>query len=161
MKRSEGWRDYRWEYSPLARLGNEVWQRAIDPPLRAFANQDVDFLRRTRGLVQCTLLFAVGLLPIGIFYNSGHLLTASGLLFDIAGILRLFLLEQIEQSLHGFAPNEYGNVPSVAMRELIMPEASGPYDSESHHMSLFYYKRRGIFFLFIGFLLKMAGDLLG
>jgi hypothetical protein len=52
------------------------------------------------------------------------------------------------------------NLPSVAMRELVMPEA-GPYDADADHISIFYYKKRGILFLFIGFVLQMIGDLVG
>jgi hypothetical protein len=88
------------------------------------------------------------------------MITGSGLLFDIAGALRLFLLDEIQDSLSGFKPNEYGNLPSAATRELVMPEASGPYHAESPHISQFYYQKRGVLFLFIGFLLQMTGDLL-
>ena len=72
-----------------------------------------------------------------------------GLLFDIAGVLRLFLLDELIDALEPF--KEHENLPSVAMRELIMPEASGPYTTESHHVSIFYYNKRGVLFLFIGF----------
>ena len=64
-------------------------------------------------------------------------------------------------NLSGFEENEFGNVPSVAMRELIMPEASGPYDTTSDLVSQFYYKKRGVLFLFIGFVLQMISDLVG
>lgn len=151
--------EYRWEYSSLADWGNYAWKHAIDPALRFYANQDLDFLRRTRGVIQLTLLTAIVFILVSFFFKTSHMLTASGLLFDIAGVLRLFLLEQIEHELAGFKENKYGNVPSVAMRELIMPEATGPYDADSHHMSLFYYKRRGILFLFLGFVLQFIGDL--
>jgi len=40
------------------------------------------------------VLIAVILLPISLLYNTSHLLTGSGLLFDIAGAMRLFLLEE-------------------------------------------------------------------
>jgi hypothetical protein len=45
------------------------------------------------------------------------------------------------------------------MRELIMPEASGAYDTQSDPVSFFFYKKRGILFLFLGFVLQMFGDL--
>ena len=153
--------DYRWEYSPLARLGNTIWERAIDPLLRFFADDDLTVLRRTRGVIQVVLLIAILLIPVSLFYSAAHVLTASGLLFDIAGALRLFLFEEVNDALSGFKENEHGNVPSVAMRELIMPEASGPYDSKSPHMSVFYYKKRGVLFLFVGFFLQLVGDLFG
>ena len=152
--------DYRWEYSPLTQYGNYIWKRAIDPLVRAFAHDELTLLRRTRGFIQVVLLIAVLMLPIAFFYQPAHMITGSGLLFDIAGALRLFLVEEIQDALSGFKPNKYGNLPSVAMRELIMPEASGPYDAEAPHISQFYYKKRGVLFLFIGFALQMIGDLL-
>ena len=68
------------------------------------------------------------------------------------------MLEEIEDALSGFKPNKYGNLPSVANRELVMPEG-GPFNTESWYMSHFYYKRRGVLFLFIGFVLQLAGAL--
>jgi hypothetical protein len=153
--------DYRWEYSPLAQLGNWFWANVISPSLELFANDELKFYRKLRGVIQVVLLVAMALIPISPFINPGHAFTASGLLFDIAGALRLFLFDDLREALAGFKENEYGNVPSVAMRELIMPEASGPYTSEHPYIKLFYYKRRGVLFLFVGFLFQMIGDLLG
>jgi hypothetical protein len=154
-------RDYRWEYSPLARFGNIFWSRVIHPTLRLFADQDIEFYRRIRGVIQITVLVALLLIPASYFYNPARLLTASGLLFDIAGALRVFLLEELTEALAGVKENEAGNLPSVAMRELIMPEAAGPYNAQSPHMSFFYYKKRGVLYLFVGFVLQMIGDLFG
>jgi hypothetical protein len=155
------WNDYQWEYSPLARFGNRFWVLVIDPVLSLFADDGYAALRGVRGLIQVLLVVATLLLPVSIFFSPGHILTASGLLFDIAGILRLFLLEEINGALEHFRENKEGNLPSVAMRELIMPEASGPYDSESPYIKRFFYSKRGVFFLFIGFVLQMIGDLAG
>ena len=109
---------YRWDYSGLARLGNSFWKMAIDPLLRTFADGDLTFLRRLRGVIQIILLVAILLIPVSFVYSAGHVLTASGLLFDIAGALRLFLLEELVAALEGFKENKQGNLPSVAMREL-------------------------------------------
>jgi hypothetical protein len=149
--------EYRWEYSPLAQSGNIVWKHAIDPALRLFADDSLTLLRRVRGVIQLTLVAALLLIPISFFYNTSHVLTAAGLLFDIAGVLRLFLMEEIEESLSGFKPDKHGNLPSFAMSELVMPEASGPYDESSSHISFFYYKKRGVLFLCLGFALQLAG----
>ena len=115
---------FRWEYSRLAKTGNFAWEYGIDWLLRRFANDIYTAFQRIRGLIQLTVLFAVLLLPLTLFYPAAHLLTASGLLFDIAGALRLFLLEELTDALEPF--KEKGTIPSSAMRELIMPEASGP-----------------------------------
>ena len=88
---------FRWEYGLLARWGDKFWAKAVDPVLRFVVGQDdISSLQRIRAAIQLTLLAAVALLPIAPFYNTAHMLTASGLLFDIAGALRLFLLEEIK-----------------------------------------------------------------
>jgi hypothetical protein len=75
-----------------------------------------------------------------------------------AGVLRLFLLDELTAALEPFGRE---SLPSVAMRELIKPEAPGPCTTESHHVSIFYYDKRGVLFLFIGFLLQMIGNFVG
>jgi hypothetical protein len=152
----------RWEYSPLASAGDNIWRFAVDPLLRLFATDLLTAMQRLRAAIQIVLTVALALIPVSIFYKTGHTLTASGLLFDIAGALRLFLLEENTQALSGFAENEHGNLPSVAMRELVMPEA-GPFYEErvGNEMSNFYYRKRGVLFLFIGFVLQMIADLVG
>jgi hypothetical protein len=60
------------------------------------ASSGYSAFRTVRGIIQIIILVAVLLLPISLFYSPGHMLTASGLLFDIAGVLRLFLLEEIK-----------------------------------------------------------------
>jgi len=152
---------FRWEYSFLAKVGNWVWVKAIDPVLGLIGQDGYEAFRVIRGTIQIILLVAVLLLPFAVFYKPGHMLTASGLLFDIAGVLRLFLLEEIGNALDHFAENRHGNLPSVAMRELIMPEASGPYDTTSPFIKRFFYEKRAVLFLFIGFVLQMIGDLIG
>jgi hypothetical protein len=150
---------YRWEYSSLGRYGDLFWRYAIDPLLRRFAGDETVFLRRARGVIQIVLLLAILLIPASFFYRPSQLLTISGLLFDIAGALRLFLFEEIQDALAGFAGREH--LPSIAMRELIMPEANAVFDDVSQHsVSFFYYRKRGVLFLFLGFLLQLIANLI-
>src|ERR1700675_1295823 len=151
--------DYRWEYSPLATAGARIWAKKIDPVLRfAVGGDDPPSFQHIRAAIQLTVLVALILLPLSLFVSPAHMLTASGLLFDIAGTMRLFLFERIEHELSGFKPNEYDNYPSVAMRELIMPESVSVMEINDRPISFFYYKQRGVVFLFIGFVLQMLGD---
>jgi hypothetical protein len=164
-------RETRWRYNnaehsflplgilSIARMGNKIWQNVIDTLLRIIANDELAFFLRIRGAIQIILVIALALLPASIIFYPGRLLVASGLLFDIAGVLRVFLLEELTDALEPFVERE--RIPSVIMRELIMPEASGPYTSESPPISLFYYKKRGVLFLFVGFVLQMVGGFLG
>lgn len=101
---------FRWEYSPLARWGDWCWARGIDPLLRFIVGEDdLTSLQRIRAMIQIIVLVAVTLLPISLFYNTSHMVTASGLLLDIAGAMRLFLLEEIDHAISEFTPNEHGN----------------------------------------------------
>ena len=149
------------EYSDLAKWGDKVWANIIDPTLRFLLGDDeTTSLLRIRAGIQIVLLVAVLLIPVSFFWNSAHVIIASGLLFDIAGAARIFLLEEIEHALSGYAPNEHGNYPSPAMREFIMPEGINEDKINNNPISFFYYKKRGVLFLFLGFVLQMIGDLL-
>ena len=150
---------YRWEYGVLARWGDWNWAKIVDPTLRFCVGQDeITSLRRLRAAIQLTTLAAVLLLPLAVFYKPAHVLTASGLLFDIAGALRLFLLEEIDHQIADVQPNQHGNYPSPIMRELIMPEGVYLNEINDRPISFFYYKKRGVLFLFFGFVLQMLGD---
>ncbi len=132
------------EYSDLAKWGDKAWANIIDPALRFLLGEDeTTSLLRIRAGIQITLL-----------------VTASGLLFDIAGAARIFLVEEIDHALSGYKPNEYDNYPSVAMREFIMPEGINEDKINDNPISFFYYKKRGVLFLFFGFVLQMIGDFL-
>jgi hypothetical protein len=101
-------RGFRWEYGRLAFAGDWLWAKTADPALRfAAGGDDLTFFQRTRAAVQLTVLAAVLLLPLSVLSHSrAHVLTASGLLFDIAGVMRLFLLERITHEISTFKPNE-------------------------------------------------------
>jgi hypothetical protein len=148
--------DYRWEYSPLAHAGDWLWAKLVDPVLRfGVGGDDLTSFQHTRAAIQLTIFAALVLLPLSFLYKPAHMLTASGLLFDIAGTMRLFLHERVDRELSRFTLNHEGRYPSVAMRELIMPETRM---EEISDISIFYYKQRGVVFLFVGFVLQMIGD---
>ena len=150
---------YRWEYGLLAQWGDKCWAKAVDPALRLIVGPDeITSLQRIRAAIQLTLLVAIVLLSTALFYNTAHMLTASGLLFDIAGAMRLFLLEEIDHSIADTTPNAHGNYPAATTRELIMPEDTAEREISERQISFFYYKKRGVLFLFFGFALQMLGD---
>jgi hypothetical protein len=149
------------EYSSLAKCGDWLWSQLIDPILRTIiGNDDTTALLRIRAGIQLTVLAALVLLPISLFWNTAHMLTASGLLFDIAGATRVFLIEEIDNALAGYEVEDE-NYPSAAMRELIMPEGIVEEKINNNPISFFYYKKRGVLFLFFGFVLQMIADIVG
>jgi hypothetical protein len=144
----------------LGEVGKLDLDKTIAPLLCAFADDYSSALRRLRGCVQIIVLIASLLIPVSFFYKTSHMLTASGLLFDIAGVLKLFLLEEIDGAVEHY--RDKGRIPSWAMRELIAPEAFGPYEgADASNVKRFYYTKRAVLFLFLGFVLQMLGDLLG
>ena len=150
------------EYSALAHFGDWVWARLIDPVLLAVLGRDeTTSLVRIRAAIQITLLVASVLLPTALLLRSSRMINASGLLFDIAGAVRLFMLEEIKDAISGYQPNQYVNYPSVAMREFIMPEGTAQRSINDNQTSFFYYKKRGVLFLFVGFVLQMISDFVG
>jgi hypothetical protein len=127
------------EYSTLAQFGDWVWARIVDPILLAIlSNDNTISLRRIRAAVQITVLVASVLLPIAIFFGSGRLINASGLLFDIAGAARIFLLEEISHSIGDAQLNEHDDYRSATMREFIMPEGTRERSINDNPTSFFY-----------------------
>jgi hypothetical protein len=59
-----------------------------------------------RCVIQIILVVAIALFSVSIIFHPGHLLVASGLLFDIAGVLRVFLLEELTDALEPFVKRE-------------------------------------------------------
>jgi hypothetical protein len=121
-----------------------------------FGRDKLTALIRIRLSVQIILVAAIVLTPFAFWFRSGPALNAAGLLFDIAGVVRVFLLEEIDEELEYYKDKEY--LPSVAMREFIMPEA--PNVDLDDGVSHFYYRKRGVLFLFIGFIFQMLSDII-
>ena len=150
--------DYRPEYSALATFGDRIWRIAINPVLRiAFGRDKLTALIRIRLSIQIILIAAVVLTPFAFWFRSGPALNAAGLLFDIAGVVRVFLLEEIDEALAYYEDKD--ELPCVAMREFIMPEAPNV-TLEDDGGSHFYYRKRGVLFLFIGFVFQMLSDVI-
>jgi hypothetical protein len=150
-------------------IGDRVWHYGVWPVLRLLARDDLTVYRRLRTLVNVTVIGAIVLVACAVLartfaLNPAKLINIAGLMFDIAGVFRLFLFEQIGESLRPFQDEkEYPRgPPSVAMRELIMPEA-GPYSIESPESAVaeFWYRNRGVVFLVVGFVLQVIATLMG
>lgn len=154
--------DYRPENSALARLGDACWFRVINPVLLVLMGRDViTAMVRLRLSIQIILVVAVALTPFAFWLHSGPALNAAGLLFDIAGVVRLFMLEQIREAVASYADVYKDRLPSVATREFISPEIpSHGHQIDEKTMDHFYYEKRGVLFLFIGFALQMMSDII-
>ena len=148
------------EYSALAHFGDWIWARLVDPVLLfVLGRDDMTSLVRIRAAIQNILLIAVVLLLVAAFFRSGRMINASGLLFDIAGAARIFVLEEINHTVADDQADEHGNYRSGTMRECIMPEGTRERSINDNYISFFYYKKRGVSFLFFGFLLQMIADI--
>jgi len=152
-------------------IGDRVWHYGVwQPFLRLLARDELTVYRRLRTLVNVIVIGAIVLvafavvLAVAFAVTSAKIVNIAGLLFDIAGVLRLLLFEQIGESLRPFEDEKSypRGPPSVVMRELIMPEA-GPYPIESRESAVaeFWYRNRGVMFLIVGFLLQVTATLMG
>jgi hypothetical protein len=143
-------------------LRHRVWNVGVSPVLRIFADDDLTLLRRLRILIRLVIVVAFAVLLAAPFFGPGKYVDIAGILFAIAGAARLFLAEEIEKRLAPFNDkNAYPNgPPSVAMQELIMPEA-GPYSAEAPGLSRYYYSKRGIILLLFGFTLQLVSAIIG
>jgi hypothetical protein len=92
------------------------------------------------------------------FFHPAKFINAAGITMDIAGAVRLFLIDRIHEATKPFW-NPLGP-PSFAMSELIMPEATLYSDERADYASRFYYVNRGVFFLALGFILQLIADLI-
>ena len=149
------------EYSVLAKAGETIWHWTCSPVLRLFADDDLSLLLRLRLLIQLTLVTGIAFLIASIYFGP-KILNAAGLIFDVAGVLRLFLYEELRESLEPFLDEKAypQGPPSVAMRELIMPENYGPYEPDLPGLSTFYFRKRGVLYLVLGFVFQLAATLL-
>lgn len=145
-------------------MRNNVWRYGVGWWLRLVAHDELQLLRRARAATTIAVFAAL----LALFYapfsaTPLKLVNIAGIAFDIAGALRLFIAEDVASYLEPFRDEEkypYGP-PSVAMRELIMPEASPYADDEVPHINHALFHKRGVLYLLIGFSLQLLAALLG
>jgi hypothetical protein len=147
----------------LATFHEKIWIYFVGPVLGLFAPDEFSFARRARIVPRACVVVATVLLAVAYFTAQPlKLMNAAGILFDIAGAIRLFITEQIDEWLEPFKDEEqypYGP-PSHAMRELIMPEVSPFHERTVPTMYHTYYHKRGILYLLTGFGLQLVATLL-
>src|SRR6516165_5348947 len=87
-------------------IGDRVWHYGVwQPFLRLLARDELTVYRRLRTLVNVIVIGAIVLvafavvLAVAFAVTSAKIVNIAGLLFDIAGVLRLLLFEQIGESL--------------------------------------------------------------
>jgi len=91
---------------------------------------------------------------------AGKLITISGLMFDISGVIRLFLDDEWKDIVSLFSDTQeypYGP-PSYVTRELFADEnveVSG--EEEQGSIKRHYYNKRGFILIMIGFILQLIG----
>lgn len=143
-------------------IGEHVWHYGINPLLLLFADNDLAIYRRLRTLVAALIALAGFLLLMSPFFHPAKFINAAGITMDIAGAVRLFLIDRIHEATKPFwNKDDYPlGPPSFAMSELIMPEATLYSDERADYASRFYYVNRGVIFLAFGFILQLIADLI-
>lgn len=134
--------------------------------LPLYASDRLTLVRRLRIATKIAVPLTALVTLAGLLLWHGKTVGAAGLIFDVVGVLRIFLDEEWDRIVPGFDDEQaypFGP-PSHIMRELVAdenPEALiNDAGEDVPEMSRFYYLRRGLLFLLVGFVLQLAGLLM-
>ncbi len=130
----------------------------------AVANR-LELISIFRRLVKLSALIAVIFIAAAILFLSPKLLTVSGMLFDLAGLARIFIDEEWEDitALYSNTDDYPYGPPSHVTRELFRddnPDAIGEVSEEFETIARHLYWRRGLALVILGFVLQLVGTVL-
>lgn len=125
----------------------------------------MDLITLFRRLVKVSALIGVVLVPAAGVLASPKLLTISGMLFELAGLARIFIDEEWEEITALYASEAdfpYGP-PSYITREMFKddnPDVIGELADDVETMARHLYWRRGLSLVLVGFVLQLIGTAL-
>jgi hypothetical protein len=91
------------------------------------------------------------------FFHFVKMIALGGLMFDVAGVIRLFMDEEWDKLLEHYKDEtKYPNgPPSYITRELFADtNVDVTIDTEEYDVGRYYYYRRGFLLIIVGFLLQ-------
>ncbi|MGV1917090.1 hypothetical protein [Rhizobium sp. 22-785-1] len=148
------------------RIENLVIRVLFARALPAIAGDRLQLVGMFRIIVRVSALIAVLVLVVAVLTLNAKLLVVSGMLFDLAGIARIFIDEEWSDLLSAYTDENaypYGP-PSYVTRELFKdedPDALGEIPEHHEPMARHFYWRRGLAMVLVGFLLQLIGTVLG
>ena len=137
--------------------------------LGGIASNRLQLIRRTRVCIAACVGLGVLNILLGIGTVNPKYISVSGMLFDIAGLLRIFIDEEWEDLLEPYTEENFPyGPPSNITRELFAdedPEALESFNltedaDDVPHIARHLHWRRGIAMILFGFVLQMVGTVL-
>ena len=140
-----------------------AWRFIVRRLLPIVAENRLEVFKRLRGLVDLLIWLAIILTIAAPFLHLVKMLALAGLMFDVAGVVRLFMDDEWSEVLEHFADEtKYPNgPPSYITRELFAdenPEVAG--DTDQNSLERYFYYRRGFLLIILGFLWQAVAVIL-
>ena|ERR1700722_11287736 len=147
----------------IYRFQTYIWRFAARKALPLIAKDRLEIFRRLRGLIDLLIWSAIIFTVAAPFFHLIKMLALAGLMFDAAGVIRLFMDEEWSEIIHLFSDQtKYPNgPPSYITRELLaddIPEVAG--DTDQNSVERYFYYRRGFLLIIIGFIWQAAAVIL-
>lgn len=154
----------RWLSTFYDRLASYLMRGLMVHLLPSLAPDRIRLIVLFRHLIKVTILVATVLIVISVIFSSAKVLTVSGMLFDLAGLARIFIDEEWEEIPESFSNiNKYpGGPPSYITRELFVdhnPDVLGEVDEDRRLIAYHLYWRRGLAFIILGMALQVIGTI--
>lgn len=140
-----------------------AWRFLVRRVLPLFARDRLEIYRRLRRLVGIFVGVAIVLTAAAPFFHLVKMLALAGLMFDVAGVIRLFMDEEWDELLQHFRDEKKypHGPPSYITRELFADtNVEVTADSEEYDVARYYYYRRGFLLIILGFLMQALAVIL-
>jgi hypothetical protein len=153
------WR-FRYYFSSLQ---TGLWRLIVRRVLPLVARDRLQFFKRLRGMVDVLILVAIVLTIAAPFVHLVKMIAIAGLMFDVAGVIRLFMDEEWAEIIEHFADEKKypRGPPSYITRELFANEnveVAG--DTDHNSIERYFYYRRGFLLIILGFVWQAVAVIL-
>lgn len=147
----------------LEKIQTTLWCFLVQRCLPLLAQNRLEIYRQLRRLVSFFVVLATILAIASPFFHLVKMLALAGLMFDVAGVIRLFMDEEWDELLEHYRDvTKYPNgPPSYVTRELFADSnVEVTIDTEEFDVARYYYYRRGFLLIIGGFLMQALAVML-
>jgi hypothetical protein len=140
-----------------------VWRFLVRKLLPIVATSRLQIYRKLRHVANTFVCLAIVLALAAPFFHLVKMVALAGLMFDVAGVFRLFMDDEWDELLQFYKDEtKYPNgPPSYVTRELFADtNVEVAADTEENDISRYYYRRRGFLLIVVGFLLQALAVIL-
>jgi hypothetical protein len=140
-----------------------LWRFLVLKCLPILAADRLEIYRRLRTLGSIFVFLAILLAIAAPFVHLVKMIALSGLMFDVAGVIRLFMDEEWDKLLENYRDEKRYPMgpPSYITRELFADtNVEVTANTEENSVSQYYYYRRGFLLIIVGFFLQATAVIL-